>query len=315
MLSRRVLKDSRDWERLMANPDMAVRAINQFFQEPLNDPDYSIERVQESMVVPYTTPELVASRDYAKTTVATPDYDFGWQLCYDMVDPSRVVGGYLEVHTLGHNITFEKVMPGGKMKVYSLTGSESLVYVPPYAAAIKLSKDWITDQRYYKFDDALGLQRDEYYQTQATAMYDLLHAAALSVAFISTVGETLDACVVSIVGSCKNTGVKVNANSTFLIITPWNLRNKVLDALAPSQELSPTGYKPKPNYQVIVTQALTTTTKPVVVLPGQGITGVEYVPYSVAKEYQVLERGWLAGADGRYVGIVNANQCRKCTMS
>ncbi len=299
------------FQKAKETPGLFKAVVDQYFHEPVVAEKKRIARVQE-MTGSMALPELQNGNVYANTSLAKPDFGFAWKNIFDVPTPDDFVAGYLRIHQLSTGVTFGVVAPGAKAQTYTYTGAQTMIYCPQYMAGVDILDSMVEDNDVYGIEKLLELHRNQYYVRQETVMNDLLWAAGSGAVAISgaTTGQALDACATAIGTACAAEGIPVNANTTFLVLTPWALFTRLANALPAYQPQATVTYRPKFNYVLMPTVNLTTQTRAIVCLPKNRIVGGEMVPFQLITSRDALMAGTTYNGRGRYVGIVNANQVR-----
>lgn len=329
----------KDWKKAeLTSPEgqrQFLEAVQYFMDRPRVAGQEIRARVQE-----FTTPG-----DFPTDAVEAiaryhqvDDPDTGWQEVFDVIDFTGTRKNSFDLLDVASGLSFRAVKPGEKAEVYKVSGKKVTVDFDLFGGALGWSKLWFDDEEYWKIEDVAREFRAKWFANQAQVHYDLLSAARLD-SDLAWQGETEDlketrdaetinsACA-AILADMQGKGFDVNANSTFVIVTPVQLLARLRNALRLTLLGNVSGgigegSSVNFNIRLVVTtrlknQDLTAaeTSQYLVALPGRKIKSGNRMDLTVLSETDVLAYAETTAGWGRYGAIVGeADQLRRCATS
>ena len=186
---------------------------------------------------------------------ALPVYDEGWREVFKVLDYTGSAKGGFRQLLLTNGITFEQVPSGGKANIFNVTGSKVYTEFDKWGAGLEWDKTLFEDAEWVQIADVLSMFRNAAYQCLAQEHYDLLTyvwdaanpnikaeiawqnplPAALAntdAAYIANRDvQTINLACQTIALACRNKGYGITPQSTFLVLTPLQLRGRIRMAL------------------------------------------------------------------------------------
>lgn len=266
------------------------------------------------------------------------DPDTGWQEVFDVIDFTGTRKNSFDLLDVASGLSFRAVKPGEKAEVYKVAGEKVTVDFDLFGGALGWSKLWFDDEEYWKIEDVAREFRAKWFANQAQAHYDLLSAARpdSDLAWQGETedlketrdAETINAACAAILADMQGKGFDVNANSTFVIVTPVQLLARLRNALRLTLLGNVSGgigegSSVNFNVRLVVTtrlknQDLTVaeTSQYLVALPGRKIKSGNRMDLTVLSETDVLAYAETTAGWGRYGAIVGEDdQLRRCATS
>ncbi|HUT54612.1 MAG TPA: hypothetical protein VM658_14575 [bacterium] len=265
------------------------------------------------------------------------DPDTGWMEVFDVIDFTGTRKNSFDLIDVSSGLSFRAVKPGEKAQVYKVSGDKVSVDFDLYGGALGWSKLWFDDEEYWKIEDAAKEFRARWYMNQAQSHYDLISGARADsdVAWQGTEDDdtavrdaaTINQACADILADMQGLGFDVNANSTFVVVSPVQLLSRLRNALrvALLGNSAVTGDLGEVNFNVklVVTtrlknQALTAaeTAQYFVALPGRKIKSGNRMDLTILSETDVLAYAETVAGWGRYGALVGEQkQLRRCATS
>jgi len=258
---------------------------------------------------------------------ATPDYDLGYEQIFDIRDFTGTKESGFEILDVSSGLAFKKVKTGEKAKVYKFSGSKTTVSFDRYGGGLGWDKTLIDDGKYWTLEDSAIAFRNKAYSSKAQAFYDLIDALpdSKNLAWQGSSGDaTVDRDIATINKACeqillalKDSGLGVNANSRFIVLTPIQLKARINRALTKLNQAY-VGASKGITYAVdpLYTLMLSSGTKYYVILPKRKLKGGNRMDLTLFNMFNILEYtetvvGWM-----RYGGAIGeTDQLRRCATS
>lgn len=264
----------------------------------------------------------------------TPYYDMGYELIFDIRDFTGTNLSGFDILDVSSGLTFSLVKPGGKAKVYKMSGSKVSVSFDMYGGGLSWNKLLLDDKQYWTLEDNAIQFRNVAYQSRAQDFYDLIEAVAATydVSWTAVDGSipatsdsyipirdanTINAACLAIITRLKDLGMGVNPQSTFILLAPEALRGRITRALAYYQQaMAGSPNRIAYNIQPVFTLMLTSTTDYYVMIPKGKIKGGYRMNLTLMGMTDILSYtdtvvGWM-----RYGGaIAETKQISRCKTS
>lgn len=233
----------------LKDPKVA-RQLTQAVDAFLAGPEHPL--VLKAAMQHFTTPDDYPdqAKMIAQVFQDTPTYDEGWRRIYTVYDSNMLAGrSNFNIDTVAHSTVVRKVQMGDRIEVYKTTGSSTQITFDTYGAALGWQEEWFEDAEYYRLERALMEFRDKHYQKRADTAYGLLEAipSTYNTSWQNPVPAALantdpnytairDMVTISkgcenVITNCLNTAIQANMQSTFLLVAPYQLRDRVLRGL------------------------------------------------------------------------------------
>jgi hypothetical protein len=326
-----------DWKKVeLGNPEggrQFLEAVQYFMGRPRVAADEIRARIAE-FTVPgdFPTDAVEAIARFHQVD----DPDTGWMEVFDVIDFTGTRKNSFDLIDVSSGLSFRAVKPGEKAQVYKVSGDKVSVDFDLYGGALGWSKLWFDDEEYWKIEDAAKEFRARWYMNQAQSHYDLISAARADsdLTWQGSEGDdtavrdaaTINAACAAILSDMQGLGFDVNANSTFVVVSPVQLLSRLRNAIrvsllgnVSSGDLSEVNF----NVRLVVTtrlknQALSAaeTSQYFVALPGRKIKSGNRMDLTILSETDVLAYAETVAGWGRYGAIVGeAKQLRRCATS
>jgi len=265
---------------------------------------------------------------------ATPDYDLGYEDLFDIRDFTGTNESGFKILNVESGLTFAKVLPGEKAKVFKMSGTEVSVTFDLYGGALGWFRTLIDDRQYWTLEDNAIAFRNKAYSSRATNFYGLIEAVtgkdvdwqAVTPASVATSNEnynairdvnTINAACLEILTALKDAGIGANANSQFVVLAPIALKSRLERASKMLQQpVTGSGQHLSFNIRVIYTLMLSGSSTYYVILPKAKMKGGYRMDLTIYDQFDILAyadtmAGWM-----RYGGAIgDTDQVRKCATA
>lgn len=264
----------------------------------------------------------------------TPYYDMGYELIFDIRDFTGTNLSGFDILDVSSGLSFQLVKPGGKAKVYKMSGAKVSVSFDLYGGGLSWNRLLLDDKQYWTLEDNAIQFRNVAYQSRAQDYYDLVEAvgATYDTAWQAVDGSvpntseayipirdsnTINAACLGILTRLKDLGMGANTQSTFIILAPEALRARINRALAYYQQaMAGSPNRVVYNIQPVFSLMLTNTTDYYVIFPKGKLKGGYRMNLTLMGNTDVLSYsdttvGWM-----RYGGaIAETKQLSRCKTS
>ncbi len=238
-------------------------------------------------------PEL--TKDVFNVTLATPNFDLGWQEAFKGVSLRKGELSW-EIATMNDPAEFELTPEGAKCYMGSVSGDKVSAGIKKYSKGLELTWEIMEGRKLSAFIEKLEGTRAKLYGLWATIHYGLLAVAAANnqvawVAGSSTIERdiaTLNSGAGSLTEGVKDSGYGDTANAQLLLYVSPKLKGRMKAALAVSLNALASGTKNAINVdwpiKVIYTyNSQIPVNKGVLVLPKNKIQNAVYLQELVLK--------------------------------
>lgn len=267
------------------------------------------------------------------------DPDVGWMELFDVIDFTGTKKNGFDLADVSSGLTFKAVKPGEKAEVYKVSGEKVSVDFDLYGGALGWSRLWFDDEEYWKIEDVAAEFRAKWHDHKAQAHYDLVSAARADsdVTWQGASGDdyavrdalTINKACADILADMESLGFDVNANTTFVVVSPVQLMARLRNALRVTMAgglsggLGGEGSEVNFNVRLVVTTRLKNqdldtaeTSQYFVGLPGRKIKSGNRMDLTILSEQDVLAYAETVAGWGRYGAIVGEEkQLRRCATS
>lgn len=265
---------------------------------------------------------------------ATPDYDLGYEQIFDIRDFMGTNASGFSILNVESGLTFAKVLPGEKAKVFKMSGTKADVTFDLYGGGLNWDRTLIDDQQYWTLEDNAIAFRNKAYSSRAANFYALIEAVtgkdqawvAAAPSSLSTSdavynanrdANTINAACLAILTALKDSGMGVNANSQFVVLAPIALKPRIEQALKLLLQ-AVVGSQANISFTVrpIYTLMLSSNSYYYVILPKAKMKGGYRMDLTIFDQFDILAyadtmAGWM-----RYGGAIgDTDQVRKCSIS
>lgn len=322
-----------------------VRSVAAFMREPLTA-KFSIEntrRIQAWRAVHdakfWTDKSDFPSGESFYPTLpaisALPFYDEGWKEVFKVLDFTGSGKGGFRQLLLENTLQFDLVPSGGKATVYNIKGSKEMIDFDKYGAALEWDKTLLEDAEWAQIADILTAFRNAAFQNYAEVHYDLIEAVVAAKAAIAWQAAdpavpatdatynalrdilTINLACQTIALACADKGYGINPQSTFVILTPLQLRGRVRQALG----LALQGFGGSPlhldyNVKQVTTMMLDATDHYIVAFPGARAQSGLRMNLEELTDENILSRSTTQVDWMRFgAGIGDTDQFERCAVS
>lgn len=268
---------------------------------------------------------------------AVPDYDLGYEQIFDIRDFAGTNASGFKIANVESGLTFGKVLPGEKAKVYKFSGTVSEVTFDLYGGGLSWDRILIDDKQYWTLEDNAIAFRNKAYSSRAEAYYALIEAAgaasgndqswaSVTPASVAATNEnynairdvnTINAACLAILTDLKDDGVGANANSQFVILAPVALKSRLERAARMLQQpVVGSGQHLSFNIRIVYTLMLSSNSYYYVCFPKAKAKGGYRMDLTIYDQFDILSyadtmAGWM-----RYGGAVgDTDQIARCAVS
>jgi hypothetical protein len=265
---------------------------------------------------------------------AVPDYDLGYEQIFDIRDFTGTNVSGFDILDVESGLTFSLVKPGGKAKVYGMSGSKVSVTFDMYGGALGWHRTLIDDRQYWQLEDNAIAFRNKAYYSRAANFYALIEAVtgkdvawqAVRPAGVATSNENYDAirdaetinyACNSILAAVKDKGYGVNVNTEFIVLAPAAIMGRVNQALKMlAQPVVGSVQRVQFRVRPIFTLMLSSNSNYYVLLPKNKMKGGNRMDLTMFDQFDILAytdvmAGWM-----RYGGAIgDTDQVRKCALA
>lgn len=329
-----------DWRRVNLESPEGRRQFWEAVQHYMDQPRRAEDEVRAGIL------EFTAPGDFPAGAVEAiaryhqvDDPDAGWTEVFDVIDFTGTRKNSFDLIDVSSGLSFRAVKPGEKARVFKVSGDKVTVNFDLYGGALGWSKLWFDDEEYWKLEDASKEFRARWFAHKAQAHYDLISASRpdSDVAWQGGAddptevrdAETINCACAEILSDMQGLGFDVNANSSFVIVSPIQLLARLRNALRITTlgNLAggggSEGGQVNFNVRLVVTTRLKTqdlsapdTAHYFVTLPGRKIKSGNRMDLTVLSEDDILAYAETVAGWGRYGAIVGEpKQLRRCATS
>ena len=319
----------------LAIPDMEPNpqfAGIQEFQEDRKAHSEIIQKIQEfTAATDFPASILPVLEKYQQVTY----YDNAYEQIFNVRDMSALRRNGFDILDIASNVQFIRTPLGKKAKLFQASGEKEHVYFERYAGGLNWDRTLFDDEEYVTIEDLAIHYRNAAYQTRAAVFYALIEAlpGAQNIAWQAPTpaalantdrsyqairdANTMNYAAEDILLNVLNLGYGVTpANTTFIVLTPLQLRGRIKRALdigldATSNAVKHIDYK----FQQITTTMLATTNVYYVILPKNKLLAGYRMDLTTFTDFDILsytdaQVGWM-----RYGGAIgDVQQLRRCAI-
>ena len=319
----------------LAIPDLEPNpqfAKVQEFQEDRKQHQEIVQKIQEfTTASDFPTSILPVIQKYDQLTY----YDNAYESVFDVRDMSGLRRNGFDLLDIANNVRFMKTPLGKKAKLYQMSGEKAHVYFERYAGGLNWDRTLFDDEEYLTIESMTKAYRNAAYQERARVFYALIDALpvaqnlALQAPTPATLpaadrrydavcdANTMNQAAMLIIQNVINRGYGVTPqNTTFIVLTPLQLRGRIkraldigLDTYSASQKH--VDYK----FQQITTTMLTAGNVYYVILPKNKLIAGYRMDLTTFTDFDILsytdaQVGWM-----RYGGALgDIQQLQRCAI-
>ena len=319
----------------LAIPD--VEANPQFrnvqeFQEDRKEHQDMVTKIQEfTAASDFPTSILPVIQKYDQLTY----YDNAYESVFDVRDMSGLRRNGFDLFDIANNVRFLKTPLGKKAKLYQMSGEKEHVYFERFAGGLNWDRTLFDDEEYLTVESMTKAYRNAAYQARAAVFYALIDALPIAQnlalqpptpAGLAATDRRYDAvcdantmnrAAMEIIQDVINRGYGVTPqNTTFIVLTPLQLRGRIkraldigLDTYSASQKH--VDYK----FQQITTTMLVAGNVYYVILPKNKLIAGYRMDLTTFTDFDILsytdaQVGWM-----RYGGALgDVQQLQRCAI-
>lgn len=174
-------------------------------------------------------------------------YDQGYEQIFDARDFSASGRDGFTVSDVQSGLTFERIPIGKKLTVFPMSGTRTHCYFDFYGGALGWHRQLFDDKDWWTIEDNAIQFRNKAYAARASVFYQLIeavrnvksHCIGLTDpgctdcdAYAIAMAAALNTAAQTIALNCQNKGYGDIVQSTFVVLTPIQLRGIVRRALA-----------------------------------------------------------------------------------
>jgi hypothetical protein len=265
---------------------------------------------------------------------AVPFYDLGYEQIFDIKDFTGTTESGFEILDVEDGLTFNKVQPGDKAKVYGMKGSKVSVTFDMYGGGLQWLRTLIDDRKYWTLEDNAIAFRNKAYYSRASNFYALIEAvsSAENVDWQAVDGaipntdpayipirdaNTINLACGTILSDLKDKGMGVTPQSQFILLSDVTYKSRTERALAYLQQAF-SGSQKLVQFSITPQYTLMLQTPSVyyVILPKGKLKGGNRMDLTVFDQFDIMSYadvmvGWM-----RYGGAIGeVNQVKRCLRS
>jgi len=241
-------------------------------------------------------------------------YDQGYEQVFDVRDFSGSGRDGFTVYNVQSGLTFERKEPGEKILVYPMTGDREYCYFDFYGGALGWHRQLFDDKDWWTIEDNAIQFRNKAYSARAAVFYNLIEAVkdtksscialedphcdgcdALAWAWANALNQAAQ----TIALNCQNKGYGEIVGSTFIILTPLQLRGQIRRALGVNlQHFQGSERVIDFKFQQITSLMLTSATDVFVILPKYKLKAGYRMDLTLFSDFDILsytdtQAGWM----------------------
>ena len=317
----------------LAIPDMEANlqfAHIQEFQEDRKVHQELVQKIQEfTAASDFPTSILPVIQKYDQLTY----YDNSYESIFDTRDMSALKRNGFDLLDIANNVVFNATPLGSKAKLYQMSGEKSHVYFERYAGGLNWDRMLFDDDEYLTIESLTKAYRNAAYQARAAVFYALIEAlpAAQNIAWqaspdtlaagtrgylASRDAATMNLAAQTIILNVLNRGYGVTPqNTTFIVLTPLQLRGRIKQALNFTYDATPSVPQLDYKFQQVTTTMLQTTDVYYVILPKNKWIAGYRMDLTTFTDFDILsytdaQVGWM-----RYGGALgDTQQGQRCAI-
>lgn len=265
----------------------------------------------------------------------TEYYDDGWTMAFDVKDMASTRRNGFSMLNIQSGITFNLTPTGDKAKIYQMSGDREFVWFDRYSGGLSWDRTLFDDEEWLTIEDQAIHFRNEAFRSRAAVYYALIEAlpaaqnvawqppdpAGLAVTDRSYTAirdaETLNQAAEDIILAVQNSGYGVTPTSSFIVLVPLQLRNRIKKALNIGlDQVSDAVKHIDYNFQMVVTTMFATTNVFYVVLPKKKMKVGLRMDLTSFSDFDMLsysdsQVGWM-----RHGGAIgDVEQIRRCATA
>jgi len=256
------------------------------------------------------------------------EIDAGYLNAFDVRNFAGVGSPGFRIRDVQSGLTFSARGPGGRARVYKITGTEAFAPFDTYGGGLEIDQAWFQDQEWWLIEDTAAEFRSKWYKSKATIMYTLLGSftSGNNTAYDTTGATALDKDIItlntaaSVLLTRLNTaGYAVTLQTPVIVFCPVQLMGRLKRALAAVYVNAGVAgasikveYAIKPVYSMnLIDGGAANTTKWQMCVPGIKNKLGEKMPLTVyadfkAENFVTTTVGW-----GRYGAYLNETQMQR----
>jgi hypothetical protein len=263
-----------------------------------------------------------------------PIYDEGYKLIYRDIPLSGTDGW--DVQTMSSSVTFQKILPGGKIQYHGASDTKYHVYIDFYGGGVGIDMRLIMTRQWVQIEDMLSFLRNSAYLKKAQVHYALIEAVGSgqnitwqnpdpstlpntdSAYTANRDVQTLNKAAETLITNLKDIGLLPNGMATtFIVLAPFQLQTRLRKALNVSMQAYDSSVKLS-NYmfQPIYTTLLSSATSYYVIVPGGKIQTAELLSLTQFQQFNQTNytqdiANWMA-----YGATIGSElQVQRCAIS
>jgi hypothetical protein len=243
-----------------------------------------------------------------------PSWDNSFEQIFDIRDFGGSKRSGFTMYDVQSGLTFKKVKVGEKIDVYQMSGEKSECYFDYYGAGLGWHRQLFDDGDWWTIEDNAIEFRNKAYQFRASVFYALLEAAGNAksacwplqdplcydcTALAKADANSINAAAQAILLNTKDKGYGISPQTTFVVLTPIQLTQRIRQALGVTlQAYAGSDKQIAYNFQHISSLMLTSPTRYYVILPKYKLKGGYRMDLSLFSDFDILsysdtEAGWM----------------------
>ncbi len=247
-----------NWNKMnLSNPThlKQLEGAFQFFMRQPHDPKYSAAlRTGAMQAFAYKGDFPAEILQVIEKFHQMEPFDLGYEQIFDIRDYTGTNESGFDILDVTSGLTFAKVPPGDKAKVFKFSGAKTSVGFDTYGGALGWRQELIDDKQYWDLEDNAAAFRNEAFRSRAQVFYDLIDAtpSTYDLTWQSATGASLPNTdrdyqpirdINTINKACENIllaidglGMGATVASRFVILAPIQLMGRLNRALGMVQQ-------------------------------------------------------------------------------
>lgn len=240
----------KDWRKVnfqsQKSQALLMGALTVFMRQPSKDP--LVKKAAQHFATKGDFPaEILQILD---KIIQLEAYDTAFEDVFDIRDFTNTQESGFDLLDVQSGLTFAKVKTGTKIKVFKMSGAKTSVTFDMYGGGLGWDRKLIDDAQYWTLEDNAITFRNEAYRSRAAVYYALIEALAVTydtawqnpepAALANTDptyvanrdAQTINTACQTIITNCKDLGLGVTPNTTFILLAPYQLKGRIARAMA-----------------------------------------------------------------------------------
>ena len=301
----------------------AVKAkLNEFFARPQITRDQIRAKVSELTSKGDTDAwdGIVNSVDVFQTDVG--HVDEGWMAAFDEVDLRNTPKSSFDITDVSSGLTFSQVRPGGRARIYQVSGAIQNVPLNLYGGGLGFLQTWWDDQEFYKVTEAAADFMQKYNDQMRTVHYALITAITTAVSYDATGAttaekdaNTINTAAATLITNNEASLPQVNDGTNYILYAHPSLKARVMAALRTVIVDNPAAGRVVFNVRPVFSSQIGSGYLGQLVAPGLKNKFGRRMDLEVYSDFDITQYANTAVGWGRYGSFVNSAQVLRVPSS